>query len=144
MNHKIRIHYTNQGINLLTKLKLNSVALVREWTIPTKRPPLVGEVVPTFADRGCRVISATDFHRSWSRFSWPEPLLFLPSSSSVVLTRLSGPCSRPAPSQKILKRRESNPGPLDLTTRPTEAVGITLLTAIIFRKVSDAVGKRTS
>jgi hypothetical protein len=23
-------------------------------------PPLVGEVVPTFADRGCRVVSATD------------------------------------------------------------------------------------
>jgi hypothetical protein len=24
------------------------------------RPPLVGEVVPTFADRGCCVVSATD------------------------------------------------------------------------------------
>jgi hypothetical protein len=27
------------------------VALVRERTIPTERPPLVGEVVPTFEDR---------------------------------------------------------------------------------------------
>ena len=36
-----------------TKLKkLNSVALVRERTIPTERPPPVGEVVPTFAGRG--------------------------------------------------------------------------------------------
>jgi hypothetical protein len=25
-----------------------------------ERPPLVGEVVPTFADKGCRVVSATD------------------------------------------------------------------------------------
>jgi hypothetical protein len=25
-----------------------------------ERPPLVGEVVPTFADRGCRVVSTTD------------------------------------------------------------------------------------
>jgi hypothetical protein len=33
-----------------TKTKLNSVALVRDRTIPTERPPLVGEVVPTFAD----------------------------------------------------------------------------------------------
>jgi hypothetical protein len=33
-------------------IKLNSVALVRERTMPTERPPLVGEVVPTFADRG--------------------------------------------------------------------------------------------
>jgi hypothetical protein len=43
-------------------LKLNSVALVRERNIPTERPPLVGELVPTFADRGCRVASATDSH----------------------------------------------------------------------------------
>jgi hypothetical protein len=31
----------------------NSVALIRERTMPTERPPLVGEVVPTFADRVC-------------------------------------------------------------------------------------------
>jgi hypothetical protein len=31
-------------------------------TMPTERPPLVGAVVPTFADRGCRVVSATDSH----------------------------------------------------------------------------------
>jgi hypothetical protein len=43
------------------KLK-NSVALVRKGTIPTERPPLVGEVVPTFAGRGCYVVSATDSH----------------------------------------------------------------------------------
>jgi hypothetical protein len=42
--------------------KLNSVALIRERTMPTERPPLVGKVVPTFADRGCRVVSATDSH----------------------------------------------------------------------------------
>ena len=34
------------------QIKLNSVALVRERTIPTERPPPVGEVVPTFAGRG--------------------------------------------------------------------------------------------
>jgi hypothetical protein len=78
------------------------VALVRERTMPTERPPLVREVVPTFADRGCRVVSATDSHGRYSRLSRPEPLLFLPSSSSVVLTRLSGPCSRPAASRKIV------------------------------------------
>jgi hypothetical protein len=48
--------------NLNHKLKLNSVALVRERTMPTERPPLVGEVVPTFADRGCCVVSVTDSH----------------------------------------------------------------------------------
>jgi hypothetical protein len=33
--------------------KVNSVALVCKRTMPTERPPLVGEVVPTFADSGC-------------------------------------------------------------------------------------------
>jgi hypothetical protein len=28
--------------------------------MPTERPPLVGEVVPTLADRGCCVVSAMD------------------------------------------------------------------------------------
>jgi hypothetical protein len=36
--------------------------LVRERTMPRDRPPLVGEVVPIFADRGCCVVSATDYH----------------------------------------------------------------------------------
>jgi hypothetical protein len=40
---------------LYTCIKKNSVALVRERTMPTERPPLVGEVVPT----SC-VVSATD------------------------------------------------------------------------------------
>jgi hypothetical protein len=41
---------------------INSVALVRKRTIPTERPPLVGEVSANFADRGCHVVSATDHH----------------------------------------------------------------------------------
>jgi hypothetical protein len=72
-------------------IKLNFVALVRERTMPTERPPLVGEVVQTFADRGCREVSTTDSHGSLTQFSRPEPLLVLPSNFSVVLTRLSGP-----------------------------------------------------
>jgi hypothetical protein len=38
----------------------NSVAWVRERTIPAERPPLVGEVSAKFADRGCHVVSLTD------------------------------------------------------------------------------------
>jgi hypothetical protein len=34
---------------------------------------------------------ATWFLRSYSQISRPEPLLFFPSSSSIVLTGLSGP-----------------------------------------------------
>jgi hypothetical protein len=45
---------------IILNLKLNSVVLVRERTIPTERPLLVEKSVTTFADRGCRVVSATD------------------------------------------------------------------------------------
>jgi hypothetical protein len=71
------------------ELKLNSVALVRERTIPTERPPLVGEVlVLTFADRGCRVVSATDSHVVVNLgFLDRSRYFFLSSSSSLVLSR---------------------------------------------------------
>jgi hypothetical protein len=41
---------------------LNSLAWVRERTIPTERPPLVGEVSANFVDRECHVVSVTDPH----------------------------------------------------------------------------------
>jgi hypothetical protein len=63
----------------------NSVALVRQRAIPTERPPLVGQVSDNFCgwrvSRGQRNGSP----RPYSRLSRLEPLLFLPSSSSVVL-----------------------------------------------------------
>jgi hypothetical protein len=62
---------------------------------------LSANLVPTFADRGCHVVGVTDPLRPYSRLPKPEPLLFLSSSSSVVLTRLSGPRSRPTTSQKM-------------------------------------------
>jgi hypothetical protein len=40
--------------------KNNSMVCVRQRTIPTERPSLVGEVMPSFADRGCHVVSVTD------------------------------------------------------------------------------------
>jgi hypothetical protein len=106
---------TAEGLCLLVRvLKLNSVASVRQRTIPSERPPLVGEVSAKFCGyrvpRGQRDVSPLPY----SRFSVPEPLLFHSSSSLIVLTRLSGPRSRPTTSQKIWERRESNSGPLDL------------------------------
>jgi hypothetical protein len=59
------------------------------------------KLVPTFADRGCHVVSVTDPYVRILAFLDPEKLLFLSSSSSVVLTRLSGPRSRNTTSQKI-------------------------------------------
>jgi hypothetical protein len=88
---------------------INSVAWVCERTIPTERPPLVGEVSANLCGqrvpRGKRYGSL----RSYSWFSRPEPLLFLSSSSSIALTRLSGPRFRHTIFQKIWQSRETNP-----------------------------------
>jgi hypothetical protein len=82
--------------------KINYVLLVRKRTIPIERPHPVGEVSANFlADRGCRVVRVTDPHGRNLGFLDLEPLLFHSSSSSVTLTRLSGPRSRPTTSQKI-------------------------------------------
>jgi hypothetical protein len=54
--------YVKETTVHVTKLKLNSMALARKRTIPTERPPLAGELVPTFADRGRHVVSAMDPH----------------------------------------------------------------------------------
>jgi hypothetical protein len=62
---------------------------------------LSAKIVPTFADRVVPRGQRGGSIRSYSRFSSPEPLLFLSSSSSVVLTKLSGLRSRPTTSQKI-------------------------------------------
>jgi hypothetical protein len=73
----------------------NSVALVRELTIPTERSPLIDEVGVSFCgqrlSRGQRDRSL----RPYSRFSRPESLFFLSSSSSVVLTSPREPVSDP-------------------------------------------------
>jgi hypothetical protein len=56
-------------------------------------------LVPIFEVRGVSRGQRGATLRPYSRFPRSEPLLFLPSSSSVVLTRLSGPRSRPTTSQ---------------------------------------------
>jgi hypothetical protein len=81
--------------------KLNSVAQVSEWTIPTERPLPVGEVSANFCWKRVSSVLRNGSQLQYSRFSKPEPLLFHPNSSSIVLTRLSGPRSRPTTSQKI-------------------------------------------
>jgi hypothetical protein len=93
------------------RVQRNCVALVRLRTIPTERPPLVGELlriegVAWSAQRIPPVVSLGFL--DWSRY------YFFQVAPQVVLTRLSGPRSRSTASQKIWKRRVSNPGPLDL------------------------------
>src|SRR5215468_10244074 len=104
-NIKYQLLFIQRLLNM-SKLKKNSVAVVRERTIPTERPPPVGEVSANlWRIEGSHVVSATGPHGRISLFSRPESLLFHASSSSVDLTRLtrlSGPRSRPTTTQKNL------------------------------------------
>jgi hypothetical protein len=58
---------------------------------------LSAKLVPTFADWGCRVVSPKDPYGSILDFLDKSRYFFFSSSSSIVLTRLSGPCSRSSP-----------------------------------------------
>jgi hypothetical protein len=63
------------------------------------RPSEIGEVSARF----CPLFGQRDGSPlQYFRISRLGPLFFLPSSSSIVLTRLSAPSSRPTTSQKIL------------------------------------------
>jgi hypothetical protein len=46
----------------LSAAKLNSVAVSPQANYTDRATAAVGEVVPTFASRGCYVVSATDSH----------------------------------------------------------------------------------
>jgi hypothetical protein len=70
------------------KLKKNSMVWVRERTIPTQRPPLVGEVrVPRGQSDGSR--------RPYSRFSRQEPLLFYQVAPQLYSRDWVGPVPDP-------------------------------------------------
>jgi hypothetical protein len=81
------------------------VAWVRERTIPTEWPPLVCEVSANFCEYRVPHGQHDRSLRPYCRFSGPEPLLFLSSSSSVVLTRLSAPLPDP-----LLLRKSGSAG----------------------------------
>jgi hypothetical protein len=79
------------------------VALVRERTVPTERPPLVGEVTANFCGYRCCVVSATDPYGHILGFLDRSRYYIFQGSpiSPIVITRLSGPRSRLTTSQKI-------------------------------------------
>jgi hypothetical protein len=56
--------------------KLNSMVWVRERTIPTERPPLVGEVTANFCGWRVPRCQRDRSLRPYFRFFWQEPLLF--------------------------------------------------------------------
>jgi hypothetical protein len=90
----MRKHYTKKQTNKLRGLSPRANYTDRE-------PPVVGDVSANFCEQSVPRGQREGSLRPYSWFSRQKPLLFLSSSSSIVLTRLSGHRSRPATSQKI-------------------------------------------
>jgi hypothetical protein len=84
-NRSTRYNIIKHESYVVNTMQTNSVALICKRTTSAERPPLVCEVVANFCgyrvSRGQRKWSP----RPYSRFSSSKPLLFLPSSTSVVL-----------------------------------------------------------
>jgi hypothetical protein len=72
----IRISAMNQHAWRPIVFGMNSVASVHERTIPTERPPLVGEVSANFCGYRMPRCQRDGSLRQYSRLSRPEPLLF--------------------------------------------------------------------
>jgi hypothetical protein len=70
--------------------KLSGFQSMRELYLQSNSR-LSAKLVPTLVDRGMLNGQRGWSLQLWSRLSRHEPLLFLSSSSSIVLTRLSGP-----------------------------------------------------
>jgi hypothetical protein len=133
------------------KKKKPSVVLVRKRTIPTGRR-MLKKLVPTIADRGCRVVCATDPHdrilgfldrsryflqvapQLYSR-GWvdpvPDPLLLRKSGSAGNLTRNLWICSQElwpihhrGGHQKKKNNKNNNPYPVISKLTKWDGVGV--------------------
>jgi hypothetical protein len=93
-------HFLNSVVQSMTK-HVHTIFETLLYFHTDRATSLVSEVSTKVC--GQRVLRGQCNRSPWpySRISRPEPLLFLPSSSSIVLMRLSGPCSRPITSQKV-------------------------------------------
>jgi hypothetical protein len=112
----------SERILKIQKKKLNFLAWVCEVTIPIERPSLVGEVSTNVCGKRIPRGQRDWSQRPYFRLTRPEPLLFLPSSSSVVL------------------RGWVDPVPDPLLLRKSSRIPISLIP----RKLFDAGGRQTS
>jgi hypothetical protein len=72
------------------------------------------KLVPTFADRGCRVVSAADPHGRVLSFLDRSRYYFFQVAPQLYSQGRVDPVPDPLLLSENLEARESNPGPLDL------------------------------
>jgi hypothetical protein len=94
-----------QAVPLLSpRQKQTPWPLVRKRTIQTERSQRPSKLMPTFAGRGSCVVNTSDPYGRESLISRAEQLFFLSCSSSIILTKLSGPRSTTTAYQKMWNR----------------------------------------
>jgi hypothetical protein len=91
--------------NPVDTIKLNSVVWIRERTIITERPPLVGELNAKFVDRGCHVVSVTDFYGRIFVFLNRSPYFFFQLSNKLQSRGWVDPVPDP-----LLRRKSGSAG----------------------------------
>jgi hypothetical protein len=79
------IKYSNDKNSANDVKKLNSMVWVRERTIPTEQPPLVGEVIANFCGERVPRGQLDGSLRPYFRFSRQEPLLFYQVAPQLLL-----------------------------------------------------------
>jgi hypothetical protein len=102
----------NKRYSITYKTKLS--AWVRERTIPAERLPLVAKLVTTFADRGCRVASATNPYGRILGSLYRSRYYFFQVSSQLYSRRWVDPFPDPLLLRKSGSAQGFEPGPLDL------------------------------
>jgi hypothetical protein len=131
------MRYLRRASTVSASASARSMTTNKQTNKQTKKPPwpesaselyrpsdrrLSDKLVPTFADRECRVVSVTDPYDHNLGFPHRSHYFFFQVSSSVVLTRLSGLRSRPITCQKSgsagNRSRTSGSVAGTLTTRP--------------------------
>jgi hypothetical protein len=73
---KSKLCYNRRSVDQCLWIKKNSMIRVRERTIPTEQPPLVGEAIANFCGEGVPRGQRDGSLRSYSRIYRQEPLLF--------------------------------------------------------------------
>jgi hypothetical protein len=97
------VHWSPLNLQRVTnytkkKTKLNSVAWVRQRTIPSDRR-LSSKLVPTFVDRGCHLVGVTDPYRSILGFLYRSRYFFF----QVAPQLCSGGLVDPVPDPLVLR-----------------------------------------
>jgi hypothetical protein len=111
---ELRVFKIQNSIVCIKLTKLRGLSPQTNYTDRLSDRRLSAKLVPTLADRGCRVVSATNSTAVDFGFIDRSRYFLEIAPQLSIITRLSGPRSRPTIPQKNLIAPGIEPGPLNL------------------------------